>query len=305
MNSNDLDATDSDEGFIDPTAASSLMRYIALDQNLESPRSFARLATHISEDEQLVRTISTPRTIKLLDPVDREILGLEYLKKQQQALSNDFKERLIADGIDEQDVDLFIDAFAKLWTDGRATRQSSNIIQRIKKSVHDHDLHFYPSNAGRFVTYHPDPSILPLFNPNEVGTIFAANSNMMETFIQDYFNQVYEHPSEASINRFYARRGVALETLPGASLKELNYLSSYSISESITEQFSATCSSRDSYRCIFSCPVPALQQRIVAFAPFIHGMTIDQLEIVIAPPIELMPLIDDGIHEGIHEYRFE
>lgn len=38
--------------------------------------------------------------------------------------------------------------------------------------------------------------------------------------------------------------------------------------------------------CVFSVPLPALQNRIVPFALFIQGMDLQQLELVVASPVE-------------------
>jgi hypothetical protein len=43
----------------------------------------------------------------------------------------------------------------------------------------------------------------------------------------------------------------------------------------------------------------------VAFAPFIEGMDLSQLELVVAPPIAPMPLRHLGEHGGIHEFEFD
>lgn len=54
----------------------------------------------------------------------------------------------------------------------------------------------------------------------------------------------------------------------------------------------------------FSAPLPALQTRTVAFAPFIAGMDLSQLEILVATPVEEVPLIAGQEQGGIHEYEF-
>lgn len=56
---------------------------------------------------------------------------------------------------------------------------------------------------------------------------------------------------------------------------------------------------------IFSAPLPAVQKRIVAFAPFIAKMDLCQLELVVVPPLEKMLFADQGDFGGIREYAFE
>lgn len=55
---------------------------------------------------------------------------------------------------------------------------------------------------------------------------------------------------------------------------------------------------------LFSAPLPAVQQRAVAFALFIRGIDLRQLELVVAPLVERTPLIDHGEHSGIREFSF-
>ena len=44
--------------------------------------------------------------------------------------------------------------------------------------------------------------------------------------------------------------------------------------------------------------------RVVAFAPFIKGMMLDQMEFVVAPPVKPTPLIYQETFSGIREYAF-
>ncbi len=42
----------------------------------------------------------------------------------------------------------------------------------------------------------------------------------------------------------------------------------------------------------------------MAFAPFVDGMDLSQLEFVVAPLVERTPLRDHGEHGGIREFSF-
>ena len=88
---------------------------------------------------------------------------------------------------------------------------------------------------------------------------------------------------------------------------EVSYLSSFSFAIGRpTELFAQTMRRRVCTRfpCIVSCPINAIHDRIVAFAPFINGMTLDQVEIVVAPPIRATPLSHHGKFGDINEYSF-
>lgn len=55
---------------------------------------------------------------------------------------------------------------------------------------------------------------------------------------------------------------------------------------------------------IFSAQLPAIQQRTVAFAPFLHGMDLRQLELVVAPPLEPTALHLNWESGGLREFKF-
>lgn len=50
--------------------------------------------------------------------------------------------------------------------------------------------------------------------------------------------------------------------------------------------------------------ITAIQDRVVAFAPFIEKMGLSQMEFVVAPPVEQMPLEYDGAFGDINELNF-
>lgn len=94
---------------------------------------------------------------------------------------------------------------------------------------------------------------------------------------------------------------------PGELRQELHYLSSYSLALSPVEQFAQTYTKSTQnvgVSCIFAAPLPAIQKRVVAFAPFIKNMDLRQMELVVAPPIERTTMTYAGEWDGIREYQF-
>ena len=99
-----------------------------------------------------------------------------------------------------------------------------------------------------------------------------------------------------------------MPAVPGPLREELHYLSSYSLALSPVEQFAQTWTNstkNSGVPSIFSAPLPALQARAVAFAPFVEGMDLRQLELVVAPPVKPTQLIYRGTRGGIRDYEFE
>ena len=88
----------------------------------------------------------------------------------------------------------------------------------------------------------------------------------------------------------------------------MHYPSSYSFALGPVEQFSRTwtkATRNTGVPSVFPAPLPAVQKRVVAFAPFIEGMGLRQLELVVAPPIQPTPLQHLGDHGSIHEFEFQ
>lgn len=175
----------------------------------------------------------------------------------------------------------------------------------IKSSIREFDRLVHPKQFGRFVINAVDEGIPPLFTPEEMAAIFQANNWLLEAFLPDYLDHLGgEGPG--SLDELYVRRGVLMPT-QDAERRELHYLSSYSLALGPVEQFAQTWTSATQaggIPSIFSAPLPAIQDRVVAFAPFIVNMDLSQLEFVVAPPVEEMPLEHHGAFGNIHEFSF-
>jgi hypothetical protein len=148
----------------------------------------------------------------------------------------------------------------------------------------DFDRLCYPAHAGRFVINPVADSVPPLFTPTEMAAIFAANNGLIEAFLPCYLDRL-GNEGPGSLSDLYVRRGVYM-TAVDTVRRELHYLSSYSFTLGPVEQFAQTWTPATpgvGVPSIFSTPLPAVQHRVVAFAPFIERMDLRQLELVVAP----------------------
>lgn len=291
--------------FLDTWEPSELLNYVTLDSNLFDPLAEDRLK---ADEEGVGQVERTPyvQGIKLMTEREEMLRKFDYFKSSQLAWSDDFRERLINSGLDEEKVDCFIRSFASHWVDGSDRRQSSPEMLAIKASIRDHDRHFHSAYAGQFVLTPVPEHVEPMFGPLDMQTIFRTNCDFLEVYVQDYIAELFGE-RDGSINQLYVRRGVHMPKVPGELREELHYLSSYSFALSPPEQFAQTYtkSTRETgVPCIFAAPVPALQNRIVAFAPFITGMDLRQMELVVAPPVQPTSMKNAGEWGGIKEYLF-
>lgn len=285
------------------------LNYATIEPNLFEPLVHQRLLESAADGGDLVQRAPYVPGEKQIAPGELALGALDFFRKKQSDWSNWFREKLLAGGIDATKVDAYIHAFSNLWIDGAKRRQTSQEMQAIKASIKQHDEYFHKSSAGQYVLNSDVGGFDPLLNPLEMQCVFEANSLMLEICIADYL-EVYHGPGEGSINRTYVRRGVYMPAGPADPMAELNYLNSYSLALTLPEVFAQTYSQKDKEKgipTIFSTPLPAVQARTVAFAPFVEGMTLSQLELVVAPPIEPMRLVFHGIYGSptpIAEYSY-
>ena len=230
---------------------------------------------------------------------------LAFLQEHQHDWAADFGERMISYGVRAERLETFIDGMANTWTRGFADRQQSPLMRSVKSSIQAHDRLLHQGTAGKFVIDDSDFGFEPLFDPKETAYLFLTNSEMLQYAIPDYLEALYGDQSGAT-DKLYARRGICMPHEPEADRKEASYLSSFSLAIGPTELFAQTMGRRicTQIPCIVSCPIAALHDRVVAFAPFIKGMTLDQMEIVVAPPIRATPLHLHGKFGDIREYTF-
>ncbi len=277
--------------------------HATLPQYINDGFNQARLFRDSSGDAPIDRA-SYVKGAKVMCADELIIRGFEFFQQNQTEWSARFREEVLEKGVPLEKLEKFLKAFAESWVDGFARRQNSDDMLAIKASIRDFDRLCHGSNAGKYVKNSIHDSVQALFTPTEMCAIFEVNYRFISVYFPDYLDHLGHY---GPVDDVYVRRGVFMSTNE-TYRKELHYLSSYSIGLGHVEQFAQTWSStsRDYGKpTIFSAPIVAVQDRIVAFAPFIENMDISQLELVVAPPVSRMNLDDAGVHGGIHELSFE
>ncbi len=274
------------EQFLDTWEPSRHLEHATLDSNLFDPLAQARLYGDVEGVGEVTRNVKEPKTYNSMTPAEEVLRHLDFFRVNQESWASEFYDRLIEAGVGKDRINIFIKSMAEHWVDGSKRRQDAPEIRALKASIRLHDQTYHSYHAGRFVINADVDVSEPLFSPEEMSMIFEVNSGMLENHMATYLSQVFGERS-GSINWLYVRRGVCMPHEPKSELEELHYLSSYSLASGAAELFAQTqgkiqCSTRP---CIFSAPLPAIQQRVVAFAPFIREMEINQMEFVVAPPV--------------------
>jgi hypothetical protein len=280
------------------------LRHATLPQYLSDPLIRKRLFDDTLGSGPVERAPFAPGQKAMADD---EIVARAYafFQDRHTKWADHFRDYVLSRDVPEQKFDIFVTSFAQSWVDGKKRRQDSPEMLAIKVSIRDLDRLRDPTQAGRFVINAVDDSVMPLLSPTEMAAIFEANSGLVEAFLSDYVDHL-GHEGPDSFGDIYVRRGVYMPSTDTVR-RELHYLSSYSLALGPVEQFAQTwtpTTRNNGVPSIFSAPVVAIQDRIVAFAPFIAGMDLSQLEFVVAPPVEEMILHDDGRHGDICEFSF-
>ncbi|MCZ4260547.1 hypothetical protein O4G76_06785 [Limimaricola sp. G21655-S1] len=248
---------------------------------------------------------------KEMDDEEKKYRSSGFFEKSQDEWSSIFFAQALGKGISEEALEDYILFFSRVWTDS-APRQKSATSSRIKASIFNSDLERFKADAGRFCCERPDikslyPPQEPLFTPGEIRKIFEINSRLLDVFIGSYLEELSDRFC-TSINKLYVGRGVFQDGGDEVMRKERNYLSSYSIFLGPVEQFSQTHTKKtkdNGASVIYSAPLPAVQERVVAFAPFIKGMALDQLELVVAPPVHETFFCRNELISGVRYKSFD
>lgn len=297
------------EQFLDTWEGTRHLEHATLDAYLFDPLAEHRLFADVAVSSEVPRYIKTPGSYNGMSAVEQALRHMQFFREQQPLWAREFRERLLDDSVRSDRVDAFLTAMSSLWVDGSNRRQGAPEMQALKASIGWHDRKYAARYAGKFVIRPFDETIEPLFEPREIAKIFEVNSNMLENHMASYLTQLYGE-REGSINQLYVRRGVCMPGKPKQFLEELHYLNSYSLASGPVELFAQTQGRKQccGMPCIFSAPIPAVQQRVVAFAPFIVDMQLDQLEFVVAPPVRPTPVRHQGDYgdppASIGEYEF-
>jgi hypothetical protein len=290
--------------FLDTWQPSERLLLSTLPHNLSDPFTRQRLLADSTGAALAERAAFAPGP-KVMDGDEFAARASDFFEDHQSKWSEEFRDYVLDKGVPPAKLETYLVSFATSWVDGRKRRQDSPEMLAIKASIREFDRLVHPKQFGRFVINGVDEGIAPLFTPEEMAAIFQANNGLLEAFLPDYLDHLGDE-GPGSLGELHVRRGVFMPKHDEVR-RELHYLSSYSLALGPVEQFAQTwtpATRAGGIPSIFSAPLPAIQDRVVAFAPFIENMDLSQLEFVVAPPVEEMPLEHHGVFGDIHEFSF-
>lgn len=277
---------------------SDLTRYAELEKYLFDPfyeHRYVQAASHgladIARDPGKVGN-------KAVSDTENLVSGYAFFDKNKEKMREDYLDRLTS-FIDEDKVQRFIKTVTTHWYDGRPSRTTSDDIWEIKKSIRN-NLIERTSNT-KFTMKDENRDVEPLFETNELGHLLHVTHQMFDHYIQDYLQSRPDY-LETSSNRIYIHRGIRINELPPEDdYYEYDYINSYSLAQSVPEQFTAIAKNGQ-FRVMIGGCVNDFSDQILAFAPFIPGMDVQQLELCIIPGFNPLRIRYEGEYSGVHEY---
>lgn len=308
----EMDRANEEEVNISPED-SEVVELATLTKYIFDPAFTNRFISAAANGEEQIARIGYYPNEKTIDLAEFADGGYKFFNDNHSKYASELEERLV-EVVDADKVQKYLSAFRKFWIDGRQMRQDSPEIMEIKASIRDHDRHYY-GNRHTFVNKANSipQSVNALFSPDEMYHIFEIISRLADKCVEDYL-QSRSDWEFTSLNRIYLHRGIfPAKRIEDAVLVEENYLSSYSMAVTVPEVFAQTFDSRSVHTgepAMLGAPFPLFHGRIVMFAPFIRGMTLGQLEVCVAPPLEFCPLRYQGMFPSgvpglsFHEYEF-
>jgi hypothetical protein len=236
---------------------------------------------------------------KAVSKTESLVSGYSFFEENKEKMRQDYLDRLTSSVISEEKVLRFIKIIAEFWYDGRPERTTSDDIWEIKKSIRNYCIE--RTGGTKFAVKDENRDIKPLFETYEMGHLLKVTHEMFDHYMQDYLQSRQDY-LENSSNRIYIHRGIRIdELLSEGDYYEYDYINSYSLAQSVPEQFTAIARNGKFRTMIGGC-VNDFSDQILAFAPFIPGMNIQQLELCIIPGIYPLRVRYDGEYSGINEY---
>lgn len=280
------------------------MLHASRPQNQNDPLIRKRLIDDSTGNAGVERT-AFAQGPKVMAPEELVARAYDFFQANHTKWAAEFRDYVLNKDVPEHKFDTFHNSFTEIWVDGRKRRQHSAEMLAIKASMRVFDRCYRSDSARHFVINQDSDDVPSLFTPTEMAVIYEANSGLIEAYLPDYIDHLGDE-GPGSLGDLYVRRGVYMPTVDKVR-RELHYLSSYSLAIGTVEQFAQTWTRATQgvgVPSIFSAPISAVQDRVVAFAPFIEGMDLSQLELVVAPPLSETPLQDDGVYGKIREFSF-
>jgi hypothetical protein len=280
-----------------------------LPQYINSPLTTEKFLEALHDPQGEIQISSRYKGLKVIDADECLLDGLEYFTLNKKRLEKEFYSDCV-DKIGKDNTHKYFDVISNIWYDGRGSRTGIDnypLLSSIEKYFTNYKR---ISRDSIFVRNQPDFGTTEvLFEPDILDEIFKLNNRLTNFYLGEWLNQYYPRES-FGVNGIYVRRGIVLDKSYDEEIfSDQNYLNSYTLSFTISEQF---CQLGTGKPTIINIPYNSCLDRIFFFSPFIKNLNSDlvaknyeQLELGLVPPYTktIMKLQDE--HDNVAEYMLE
>lgn len=281
------------------------LRASLLPQYIDSDAMYHRfLKETLSESGTLKRDKKTDITASIsADEAFRDSLSYFTDPTNKKKLSDEFYDKLNSSLVPSQ-ASLFIDVINKFWTDGFSKRFESKEILGLMQGI-EHNILEYRKVKNLDLLY-----VLKVFNDfsdrtfddDEIQAILKINREMLDHHLAEWLTTRTNY-EELSTESIHAKRGMYLKKRLVNPYYEMNYITSYSLSFSVSEQFAQM---RDNHTpTIINTKYDNISHRVLFFTPFIPNLDTNQLEFGIIPHYNELNLVFQDKIGGVEEYMLD
>ncbi|VGO11808.1 hypothetical protein PDESU_00355 [Pontiella desulfatans] len=237
---------------------------------------------------------------KVVDSCEYISCELSFFERNRLTMEANFRERCLKK-VPEDKFDKYITIMSGVWVKGASATRSREV-----KSLYDSVVEFLKTREDNPCEYIRKPYRTtgePLFTVGELTHLLITNSELINLYFSNFAEHCREQGYDISTSEFWLHRGVHLKDPfeNGSQYVENRFLTSYTISVSIMEKFAQIIP--DKKVALISGQLYDLKDQVFAFAPFIPGMPITQMEVVLMPSTKVITM--DLVHEDGKLYDYE
>lgn len=137
----------------------------------------------------------------------------------------------------------------------------------------------------------------------QLSKLLTLNGSLLERTIDDWIEARTSSRSIASTDIFLRRDLVLASIFEDSHIYvERDYISSYSLSTTVAEQFAKATTEQGATPAILNADWAYFKERILFFAGFVPGIIAVQFEVGVSPASRPDVLTFQGVHAGVAEY---
>ncbi len=282
---------------------------VLLPQYINSPLVTERFLDAIHDPIGEIEISAKYSGLKVIEKAEYELDGLNYFTQNKAMLQAAFDEECVKE-IGRNKTQEYYNVISNIWYSSKSIR-TGELGYPLLRSIENYFTEFKRiPKENILVRNQPDfGTTNVLFEPETLDKIFRLNNRMVNWALSEWIKNCSKGEAFAT-DDIYLRRGITLDGIMDDEIfKEQNYVNSYTLSLTVTEQFCQLPGTKPS---IMNLPYNNSLSRILFFSPFILNQNLqlaqqnyEQLEFGIVPPFSEIRMHLQDEHDIVAEYMLE